>query len=142
MAGEQAPLALLAAVRRSLRVLNRAIEYGADRAGLTLQQQAFLLAAAARGGRKVPLSQVRAELDMDQATASELLARLIRLGLVTRSTAADRRAVDVSLSPKGRQRFARSLDRIRDALQVAERAGDLRALRESLAAYLDHYTRR
>ena len=142
MPSDQAPLTLLAAVRRSLRVLNDAIEDGAKRSGLTIQQQAFLLATAARGGRKVPLSEVRLELEMDQATASELLARLIRLGLVTRATAADRRAVDVSLSAKGRQRFARSLDGIRDALQVADRAGDLRALRESLAAYLDHYTRR
>ena len=142
MPGEQAPLTLLAAVRRSLRTLNSAIEDGARRSGLTLQQQAFLLATAARGGRKVPLSEVRGELDMDQATASELLARLIRLGLVIRSEAADRRAVDISLSAKGRQRFARSLDGISDALQVAERAGELRALRESLAAYLDHYTRR
>jgi DNA-binding MarR family transcriptional regulator len=139
---EQAPLTLLAAVRRSLRVLNGAIDDGAKRAGLTLQQQAFLLATAARGGRKVPLSEVRAELDMDQATASELLARLIRLGLVTRATASDRRAVDISLTAKGRQRFARSIDRIRDELQVADRAGDLRALRESLSAYLDHYTGR
>jgi DNA-binding MarR family transcriptional regulator len=139
---EQAPLTLLAAVRRSLRVLNGAIDDGAKRAGLTLQQQAFLLATAARDGRKVPLSEVRAELDMDQATASELLARLIRLGLVTRATASDRRAVDISLTAKGRQRFARSIDRIRDELQVADRAGDLRALRESLSAYLDHYTGR
>lgn len=142
MPSEQAPLTLLAAVRRSLRVLNGAIDDGAKRAGLTLQQQAFLLATAARDGRKVPLSEVRAELDMDQATASELLARLIRLGLVTRATASDRRAVDISLTAKGRQRFARSIDRIRDELQVADRAGDLRALRESLSAYLDHYTGR
>ena len=142
MPSGQAPLALLAAVRRSLRVLNDAIDDGAKRAGLTVQQQAFLLATAARGGRKVALSDVRAELDMDQATASELLARLIRLGLVTRATATDRRAVDVTLTAKGRQRFARSIDRIRDELQVADRAGDLRALRESLSAYLDHYTGR
>ena len=142
MPSEQAPLTLLAAVRRSLRVLNGAIDDGAKRAGLTLQQQAFLLATAARGGRKVPLSEVRAELDMDQATASELLARLIRLGLLTRATAADRRAVDISLTTKGRQRFSRSIERIRDELQVADRAGDLRALRESLSAYLDHYTGR
>jgi DNA-binding MarR family transcriptional regulator len=123
-------------------VLNGVIEAGAKQSGLTVQQQAFLLAVAARGGRKVPLSVVRAELTMDQATASELLARLIRSGLVTRATAEDRRAVDVTLSPRGRQRFTRSLERIRDSLQVADRAGDLRALRESLAAYLDHYTRR
>jgi DNA-binding MarR family transcriptional regulator len=142
MPSEQAPLSLLAAVRRSLRLLNDAIEDGAKGSGLTVQQQAFLLVTAARGGRKVPLREIRTELAMDQATASELLARLIRLGLVTRATASDRRAVDISLSARGRQRFARSLERIRDALQVAEGGGDLRALRESLAAYLDHYTGR
>jgi DNA-binding MarR family transcriptional regulator len=142
VAPDPAPLTLLAAVRRSLRVLNSAIEDGAKRADLTLQQQAFLLALAARGGRKVALAEIRGELEMDQATASELLARLIRLGLVTRATADDRRAVDISLTPKGRQRFARSLERIREGVQNADRAGDLRALRESLAAYLDHYVRR
>ena len=129
-------------MRRSLRTFNSAIEDGAKKAGLTLQQQAFLLAVAARGGRTVPLSEVRGELEMDQATASELLARLIRLGLVTRTAATDRRAVNVTLTSKGRQRFARSLDGIRGTLTAAERSGDLSALRESLSAYLDHYTRR
>jgi DNA-binding MarR family transcriptional regulator len=140
VAPKAAPFVLLAAVRRALRALNAAIDSGARSAGLTLQQQAFLLAVAARGGRKVGLGDVRAELGMDQATASELLARLVRLGLVRRAKADDRRAVDVSFTPKGRQRFARSLDRIRVAIQDADRAGELRALRDSLAAYLDHYT--
>lgn len=136
------PYGLLARVRRSLRALNDAIERGSEAAGLTVQQQAFLLAVAARGGRKVPLGVVRTELGMDQATASELLARLVDLDLVERATASDRRALDISFTRKGRQRFLRSIDRIRAEVQKAERAGDLRALRESIAAYLDHYTRR
>ncbi|HUP35067.1 MAG TPA: MarR family transcriptional regulator [Candidatus Limnocylindria bacterium] len=134
------PYALLARVRRALRILDAAIERGSDLAGLTVQQQAFLLALAARGGRRVPLALVRAELDMDQATASELLARLVSLELVERIGAADRRALEISLTRKGRQRFLRSVEKIRHEIQAADKAGDLRALRVSLAAYLDHYT--
>ena len=134
------PYALLARVRRALRILNAAIERGSDLAGLTVQQQAFLLALAARGGRRVPLALVRVELDMDQATASGLLARLVSLELVERLGAADRRALELSLTRKGRQRFLRSVERIRHEIQAADEAGDLRALRVSLAAYLDHYT--
>lgn len=132
---------LLARVRRSLRALNAAIDSGSRSARLTLQQQAFLLALAADGGRKVALGEIRREMGMDQATASELLRRLVALGLVARAPARDRRALDVSMTPKGRQRFERSLDGIRDAVQKADRAGELRALRDNIAAYLDHYTR-
>lgn len=134
------PYALLARVRRALRILDAAIERGCEAAGLTVQQQAFLLALAARGGRRVPLALIRAELDMDQATASELLARLVSLELVERLGAADRRALELSLTRKGRQRFLRSVEKIRHEIQAADEAGDLRALRVSLAAYLDHYT--
>ena len=134
------PYALLARVRRALRILDAAIERGCEAAGLTLQQQALLLALAARGGRRVPLALIRVELDMDQATASELLSRLVSLELVERIGAADRRALEISLTRKGRQRFLRSVEKIRHEVQAADRAGDLRALRVSLAAYLDHYT--
>lgn len=134
------PYALLARVRRSFRILNAAIERGAGSAGLTVQQQGFLLALAARGGRRVPLALIRKELDMDQATASELLARLVGLELVERSGAADRRALEISFTRKGRLRFLRSVEGIRHEIQEADQAGDLRALRVSLAAYLDHYT--
>lgn len=109
-------------------------------AGITLQQQAFLLAVAARGGQRVPLRAIRLELDMDQATASELLARLVDLGLVGRDPASDRRALVISLTRRGRRRFLRSVEGIREAIQKADRSGELRALRSSLAAYLDHYT--
>jgi DNA-binding MarR family transcriptional regulator len=134
------PYALLARVRRALRILDAAIERGCEAGGLTVQQQAFLLALAARGGRRVPLALIRTELDMDQATASELLSRLVSLELVERTGAADRRALEISLTRKGRQRFLRSVEKIRHEIQAADRAGDLRALRVSLAAYLDHYT--
>lgn len=135
------PYALLARVRRSLRGLNAAIEAGATAAGLTVQQQAFLLAIAAHGGARVPLGTIRGELVMDQATASELLARLVALRLVERGEASDRRALEISFTPKGRQRFLSSVEHIREAIQEADRAGHLRALRQSLTAYLDHYTR-
>lgn len=134
------PYALLARVRRALRILDAAIERGCESAGLTVQQQAFLLALAARGGRRVPLALIRAELDMDQATASELLARLVALELVERVGAADRRALEISFTRKGRQRFLRSVEGIRHEVQAADKAGHLRALRVSVAAYLDHYT--
>ena len=134
------PYALLARVRRSLRILDAAIERGCETAGLTVQQQAFLLALAARGGRRVLFAGIRAELDMDQATASELLARLVSLDLLQRVGAADKRALEISLTRKGRQRFLRSVEGIRHEIQAADKAGDLRALRVSLAAYLDHYT--
>lgn len=78
--------ALLARVRHSLHVLNGVIETGARAAGLTVQQQGFLLSLAARGGAHVPLADLRADLGMDQATTSELLQRLGRRGLVTRRT--------------------------------------------------------
>ena len=72
--------ALLADVRHSLRALNGVIEAGAKAAGLTVQQQGFLLSLAARGGTHVPLADLRADLGMDQATTSELLGRLGRRG--------------------------------------------------------------
>ncbi|HEU5287611.1 MAG TPA: MarR family transcriptional regulator, partial [Candidatus Limnocylindria bacterium] len=106
------PIALLARVRHSFRLLNRAIAEGSRRAGLTVQQQGFLLAVAARGGRNVPLSHVRAELLMDQATASELLRRLAERGLVRRAPGEDRRALRVTLTADGRATFKVSVAEI------------------------------
>lgn len=130
---------LLAQVRRSLRALNGAIEAGSKAAGLTVQQQGFLLSLAARGGRDVPLAELRADLSMDQATASELLARLARRGLVRRKTDSDRRALRVSLTSGGRLRFRRSVRSIRREIRAADARGELRAMRQSLRAYLAFY---
>ena len=132
-------IAVLARVRHSFRLLNRAIAEGSRGAGLTVQQQGFLLAVAARGGRNVPLSSVRAELLMDQATASELLRRLSQRGLVRRSPGEDRREIRVALTAEGRAVFKTSIAEIGAALRRADERGDLRNLRPSLREYLGFY---
>ncbi|HZP97270.1 MAG TPA: MarR family winged helix-turn-helix transcriptional regulator [Candidatus Limnocylindria bacterium] len=135
----RSPTPLLARVRHSFRLLNRAIAEGSRRAGLTAQQQGFLLAVAARGGREVPLSDVRAELLMDQATASELLRKLAHRGLVRTAPGEDRRAIRVTLTPGGRATFRTSVAEIGAALRRADERGDLRYLRPSLREYLGFY---
>lgn len=132
--------ALLARVRRSLRVLNGAIDAACRDSDLTMQQQAFLLALAAHEQRAVPLADVRTELLMDQATASDLLARLQRAGLVRRTVAEDRRALELSLTASGQSHLARSIEHMRREMHRADSRGELDALRESLADYLDFYT--
>jgi DNA-binding MarR family transcriptional regulator len=133
--------ALLARVRHSLRALDQAIEAGSKAVGLTVQQQAFLLALAARGGTHVPLAEVRTDLAMDQATMSEMLGRLIRRGLVAREVGADRRAVDVSLTGAGRARYQRSVRAIGREIRVAKASGELDGLQRNLREYLAFYTK-
>jgi DNA-binding MarR family transcriptional regulator len=130
---------VLARVRRSLRAVNNAIARGAAAAGLTLQQQAFLLALAAYGGRAVPFVDVREELELDQPSASGLLARLMALRLVTRSRGRDRRAANVSLTPAGWRAFRESVEQIRGEVQRAEHRAELSALREDIGAYMSFY---
>jgi DNA-binding MarR family transcriptional regulator len=130
---------LLARVRISIRALNRAIEAGSRGAGLTVQQQGFLLAVSARGGRDVPLAEIRAEMGMDQATASDLLARLARRGLMQRTRGNDRRSIRLTITPEGRSALERSVREVRAALRAADRAGELDALANSMSAYLRYY---
>lgn len=126
-------------MRVSLRALNRAIEEGSRSASLTVQQQAFLLAVAARGGRRVALADIREELGMDQATASDLLARLVRRGLVVRAAGADRRSADLTVTASGRRVFERSVREIRTSLRQVDRAGALDAFETSIDEYLRYY---
>lgn len=132
---------VLARVRRALRALNDSIERGARTVGLTVQQQAFVLAIAAAGDGAVPLAALREELRMDQATASELLARLVSRGYVERDAARDRRAAQLSLTQKGRAVLFRSIRAIRREIQHADARGELDALRESIDDYLRFYLR-
>jgi len=130
---------LLARVRRSLRSLNNAITRGAEQGGLTLQQQAFLLAVTAYGEHDVPFADVREELEMDRATASILLQKLIRMKLVSRSKAIDRRASRISLTTRGRRVFHTSVELIRREIRAAEHRDELGALRDDLERYLGFY---
>ena len=136
---DHSDFALLARMRVSIRALNSAIEAGSSSAELTVQQQAFLLALSARGGKKVPLAAIREELGMDQATASDLLARLVRRGYVVRAPGLDRRSADLSITSKGRSVLARSVRGIRSAMRTADAAGELDALATNMDAYLRYY---
>lgn len=133
---------LLARVRRALRALNGAISRGAEAAGVTLQEQSFLLGLAAYGGSQIPLADVREELEMDQASASVLLRRLVRKRLAIRVPARDRRAAQVSLTAKGWATFRSSVDTIRGEIRRAQHRGELDALNDELASYLGFYLRR
>jgi DNA-binding MarR family transcriptional regulator len=132
---------LLAQVRRSLRSLNGAIVRGAALAGLTVQQQAFLLATAAHGKSRVPLADVRAELGMDPATASILLAKLVKDGLVVRAAAQDRRSSELSLTRRGEASFRRSLEGIRREIRALDARAELDSLDGGLTSYLQLYLR-
>jgi DNA-binding MarR family transcriptional regulator len=137
--GERPDYLLLARVRRSLRALNGAISRGAAAEGLTLQEQAFLLGLAAYGGAEIPLADLREELEMDQASASVLLRRLVRKRMVVRVAANDRRAAEVSLTTKGWAAFRRSVGAIRGEIRRAEHRGELNALNSELGMYLGFY---
>jgi DNA-binding MarR family transcriptional regulator len=126
-------------VRRSLRALNNAIARGAESAGVTLQQQAFLLALAAYGGRSVPLADLREELEMDQATASVILMKLIEARWLVRTIAKDRRAADITMTLAGWQTFRRSITSIRAEVRRAHHRDELSALRQDLDRYLGYY---
>jgi DNA-binding MarR family transcriptional regulator len=139
--GERPDYLLLARVRRSLRALNGAIARGAAAVGITLQEQAFLLGLAAYGGAEIPLADLREELEMDQASASILLRRLVRKRMVVRIAAKDRRAAQVSLTVKGWATFRRSLGAIRGEIRHAEHRGELSALDSELGTYLGFYLR-
>ena len=137
--GERSDYLLLARVRRSLRALNGAIARGAAAEGITLQEQAFLLGLAAYGGVEKPLADLREELEMDQASASLLLRRLVRKRMVVRIAAKDRRAAEVSLTAKGWATFRRSVGAIRGEIRRADHRGELDALGSELGTYLRFY---
>jgi DNA-binding MarR family transcriptional regulator len=141
-ARERPDYLLLARVRRSLRALNGAIARGAEAERITMQEQAFLLGLAAYGGMEIPLADLREELEMDQASASVLLRRLVRKRMVVRVRSTDRRAAQVSLTAHGRDTFRRSLEAIRGEIRRAHHRGELVALDSELPKYLGFYLRR
>jgi DNA-binding MarR family transcriptional regulator len=126
-------------VRRSFRALNNVLARGAGDAGLTLQQQAFLLALAAYESKDVLLADIREELEMDQATASELLRKLVRARLVMRASAKDRRAIKVTMTATGWRAFRRSVEGIRREMHRSQHRAELSALGEDLEQYFRFY---
>lgn len=107
--------------------------YGAE-FGLTIPEWRVLAHLAAAG--TVSVREIQARVDMDKSKVSRAAARLEAAGLLTRSeNAADRRLLDIALTDRGRDLFARIVP-IAEAYQaeVTARLGeDAEAFRRALA---------
>lgn len=101
--------ARLAEFRHALRGFLRFSEEAAARLGLTSQHyQAMLALRACPDDRHVTIAELAAELLIKHNSAVELVDRLVHEGLVVRRTsAADRRKVELCLTQRGREVLAK-----------------------------------
>lgn len=108
MSGEEVVnYAALAEFRYSVRSFLAFSEHAAAQAGLTSQQHQALLSIKARSdGKGMAVGMLAERLLVRQHSAVELVDRLSRLGLVSRTPdSVDRRRVLVSLTPEGEERL-------------------------------------
>ncbi|MGN6501228.1 MAG: MarR family winged helix-turn-helix transcriptional regulator [Tsuneonella sp.] len=104
--GEQ-DYAALASFRFELRRFLRFSEEAAANAGLTPQQHLALLAIRARGTEGVLVGDLAERLMLKPHSASELVKRLAKHGLVERRPgSADRRQVRIALTDGARELLA------------------------------------
>jgi len=101
--------ARLAEFRHALRRFLRFSEQAAAEAGLTMQHyQAMLVVRACPDGRRVSINELAQQLLIKHNSAVELVDRLEKGDLVAReSSSADRRKVQLHMTPHGRQVLAR-----------------------------------
>ena len=101
--------ARLAAFRHALRRFLRFSEEAAAAVGLTTQHyQAMLALRACPEERRLTIAELAAELLIKHNSAVELVDRLVQEGLVVRQASlADRRKVELSLTPRGREVLAK-----------------------------------
>lgn len=126
----RAQIETLAEFRYALRQFLRFSEHAARRAGLSPQQHQLLLAIKGMPGRDwAVVTELAERLQMSHHAAVALITRAQRLGLVRRQRGlADRRTVEVRLTPRGEQTIAKLA-----ALHAAELGRLSRTLRERLA---------
>jgi DNA-binding MarR family transcriptional regulator len=100
--------ARLAAFRYAVRRFLRFSEMAAAQVGLTGQHyQAMLIVRACPEDRRITINELAQQLLIKHNTAVELVDRLVRQTLVAREpSAADRRKVELRLTPRGRQLLA------------------------------------
>lgn len=101
--------AQLAAWRRALRTFLRFSEHAAADVGLGSQQyQAMLVVRGWAEARPVTIRDLAGELFIKHNSGVGLVDRLVKQGLMTRATSsADRRKVELALTPRGRTVLAR-----------------------------------
>ena len=100
VADEAAVDAVLTASRTLIAVATRSL--GAAAEDTTIAQYRALVVLASRGPQR--MTDLAGALDVTPSTAGRMCDRLVRKGLIRRHRArADRRAVQVSITPAGRQ---------------------------------------
>jgi DNA-binding MarR family transcriptional regulator len=100
VADEAAVDAVLTASRTLVAVATRSL--GAAAEDTTIAQYRALVVLASRGPQR--MVDLAGALDVTPSTAGRMCDRLVRKGLIRRHRArADRRAVQVSISPQGRE---------------------------------------
>ena len=99
----------LAAFRHAIRGFLRFSEAAAAQAGLTGQHyQAMLVLRACPEDRRVSIAELARQLYIKHNSAVGLVDRLVDEGLVMREASrADRRKVDLRLTPEGRRTMAK-----------------------------------
>lgn len=118
----------LAGFRHELRCFLRFSEQAAASVGLMPQQHQALLSIRGSGGQALTMSGLADHLLLKHHSASELVSRLVALGLVQRAAdPSDRRIVMVTLTAKAEEVLA--------ALSAAHRA-ELRRIRPLLTGLL------
>ena len=101
--------ARLAAFRQGLRAFLRFSEQAAEEAGLLGQHyQAMLVVRACPEGTRITINDLARQLIIKHNSAVGLVDRLVKEGLVRRAAStADRRKVELDLTPRGREVLAR-----------------------------------
>ena len=119
----------LAGFRFELRRFQSFSEQAAIAAGITPQQHQALLAIRAAEGSRMVVGELAERLLLKPHSASELVRRLAEGGwAVRRTSAGDRRSVQVELTPRA--------ERLLASLSASHRA-ELRRLRPLLERLLD-----
>jgi len=99
-------LRILQAIRRMMRGISTHSKRLAHETGLTVPQVVCLQAIAEGPADGLSISELAKRVSLSPGTASRVIERLVRAGLVERRRRArDRRLVAVSLTPQGRRRM-------------------------------------
>jgi MarR family 2-MHQ and catechol resistance regulon transcriptional repressor len=114
----------LESLLRAETAVRRRLSGELNREGLSASGFSVLVVLATAGG-ELPLLTLRRRLGTSKANATEIVDTLQAQGLVTRSrSAADRRAVTVTLMPPGRaiveRLFPQHAGRVRDAFAALD----------------------